>query len=187
MLATVEGIDGLSIGRLAAHVGMSKSGLYAHFRSKQELQLATIDTAREIFSREVTRPALAAPPGLTRMLALCEEFLSHLERRVFPGGCFFVSTAIELEAKEGPVADYLREVAVEFVSLLSAEASQAQQLGQLRQDLDVTQLAFELDAFLIAANLAFVFFADEASLDRARTAIADSVERARPERDAETG
>src|SRR5579885_2105274 len=88
-LATVEGLEGLSIGRLADHIGMSKSGLYAHFGSKEELQLATIDTANGIFEAEVIAPAERAATPLEQIELLCEQFLSHVERGVFPGGCFF--------------------------------------------------------------------------------------------------
>src|SRR5262245_35869162 len=88
-LATTRGLEGLSIGELAQHIGMSKSGLYAHFKSKEELELATIETAAEIFRREVVVPAQESPAGLGRVRALAEAFLGHLERRVFPGGCFF--------------------------------------------------------------------------------------------------
>ncbi len=88
-LATVDGLEGLSIGNLAAEIGMSKSGLYAHFGSKQELQLATVEEAGRIFAEEVAQPALAAPPGLAQLLAVCEAFFDHLQRRTFPGGCFF--------------------------------------------------------------------------------------------------
>src|SRR5215813_5425076 len=91
-LATVEGLEGLSIGQLASSIGMSKSGLYAHFGSKEELQLATIETAQEIFDREVTTPGMAAPKG-EQLYAMCDAFLSHVEREVFPGGCFFASAA----------------------------------------------------------------------------------------------
>jgi AcrR family transcriptional regulator len=104
-LATIEGLDGLSIARLAEHVGMSKSGLFAHFRSKEDLQMATIDAAAEMFDREVWQPGRSAPPGVRRVLALCEAFFSYLERAVFPGGCFFVAAAAELDAKKGPVRD----------------------------------------------------------------------------------
>src|ERR1700742_5326105 len=88
-LATVDGLEGLSIGNLSAAIGMSKSGLYAHFGSKQELQLATVEEAGRIFAEEVVEPALAAPPGLSQLVALCEAFFEHLERRTFPGGRFF--------------------------------------------------------------------------------------------------
>src|SRR5262245_40747038 len=85
-LATTRGIEGLSLGELAQHIGMSKSGLFAHFKSKEELELATIETAAEVFTAEVLRPAADSPDGLARVAALSEAFLGHLERRVFPGG-----------------------------------------------------------------------------------------------------
>src|SRR4051812_13335396 len=88
-LATVDGIEGLSIGRLADHIGMSKSGLFAHFGSKEELQLATVEKAQEVYEADVIKPAIEAAEGLERLEALCERFLSHVEREVFPGGCFF--------------------------------------------------------------------------------------------------
>ena len=98
-LATIDGLEGLSIGRLAERTGMSKSGLYAHFGSKQELQLATVETANEIFQAEVIEPALAAPAGRERLLALCDHYFSHLEREVFPGGCFFASAAADFDTR----------------------------------------------------------------------------------------
>src|SRR6476646_2350852 len=85
-LATTRGLEGLSIGELAQHIGMSKSGLYAHFKSTEELELATIETAAEIFEQDVLSPAREATGGLSRLLTLTEAFLGHLERRVFPGG-----------------------------------------------------------------------------------------------------
>src|SRR5947209_52572 len=88
-LATTRGLEGLSIGELAQHIGMSKSGLYAHFKSKEELELATIETAAEIFANDVLGPAGVSPGGLSRVRALSEAFLRHLERRVFPDGRFF--------------------------------------------------------------------------------------------------
>ena len=109
-LATVEGLDGLSIARLAEHVGMSKSGLFAHFRLKEDLQIVMIDAAADMFEREVWQPGRAAPAGARRVLSVCEAFLSDLERAVFPGGCFFVAAAAVLDAKAGPVRDHLRNV-----------------------------------------------------------------------------
>src|SRR4051795_3708500 len=87
-LATVDGLEGLSIGNLADRLGMSKSGLYAHFGSKEQLQLATVDEAERIFRGEVVEPALAAPPGLGQLLVVCDAYFDHLARRTFPGGCF---------------------------------------------------------------------------------------------------
>src|SRR5437763_7823605 len=108
-LATIEGLHGLSIARLAEHVGISKSGLYAHFRSKEELQLATIAAAGEIFAAEVVRPTEREPTPRGRLEALCERFLSHVERRVFPGGCFFAAATAEVDTHRGRVRDSVAE------------------------------------------------------------------------------
>ena len=159
---------------------MSKSGVFAHFRSKEELQHAAIETAREIYDREVTERAREAPEGLARVYALCDAFLAHLERGVFPGGCFFVSAAIELDAKTGPVRDHLRAVYAELVDGFGAQIRRAQELRELDPSVDSAQILFELDAFLLCANIAYVFFGDEAALDRARGAIRDLLERLAP-------
>ena len=104
-VASVDGLDGLSIGRLATELAMSKSGLFAHFGSKEELQLATIEEARQRYAREVIEPALAAGPASAALHALCESFLSYVERAVFPGGCFFASAMAEFDSKApGPSA-----------------------------------------------------------------------------------
>src|SRR5436853_7440470 len=106
-LATIEGLEGLSIGNLAGALDMSKSGVYAHFGSKQDLQLATVDEARRIFQVEVIDPALAAEPGLGQVVALCDAFFDHLERRTFPGGCFFAGAVLEMGARPGPVKEQI--------------------------------------------------------------------------------
>jgi AcrR family transcriptional regulator len=178
-LATVEGIDGLSIGRLAEHIGMSKSGLFAHFGSKEELQLAAIETAEEIFVADVVAPAMAEQPGLGRLEALCERFLSHVGRRVFPGGCFFASVAAELDTRPGPVRERVVTVARGWLDLLCSSVADAQERGQLDATLAPRQLGFELDAFLALGNALFLLDGDEA-LERARVAIADRIGRARP-------
>ena len=170
-LATVEGLEGLSIGRLAEHVGMSKSGLYAHFGSKEELQIATVDTAREIWDREVTARAATATEGLTRLRATCEAFLSYLVRGVFPGGCFFVSAAVELDAKDGRVPDHLREVYSELIDDLVTQALKAVEREELAPTTDVGQLVFELDSLMLGANVATVFFKDPQAIERSRKGI----------------
>jgi AcrR family transcriptional regulator len=169
---TVEGIEGLSIARLAAAVGLSKSGLFAHFRSKEELQLATIATADQIFRREVVAPALEAPPGIARLRALCDAFLAHLERGVFPGGCFFASVAAEIDTHPGPVRERAFASVEEWFGQLETATRDAQAEGSVRSDENPTQIAFELDAFLLLANADYVASGDAAALDRARQAIA---------------
>ncbi len=170
-LATVVGLEGLSIGGLANAIGLSKSGLYAHFGSKRELQLATIEDARETFVAEVLRPALRAPKGIQRLIAACEEFLSHVERRVFPGGCFFSAAAADVGTRPGPVRDSIAAQQREWLALLERLAREAEELGELDPGTDPAQLAFELQALLVAANTAFILQGDAGAFERARAAI----------------
>jgi AcrR family transcriptional regulator len=178
-LATVEGLDGLSIGRLAEHIGMSKSGLYAHFDSKEDLQLATIDEAQDIFMREVIAPAMTHPNGVTRILGLCDAFLSHLERRVFPGGCFFAAAAAEFDTHDGRVKERIHNFFERWLQDIAAMVHEAQRRGELEQRVDAEQLAFEIDSMLLGANAGFVLFADSGALERADTGIRQRLERAR--------
>ena len=170
-LATVEGLEGLSIGRLADHIGMSKSGLYAHFGSKEELQLATIDAAQEIFEHEVVRPTLDYPEGVAQVLEFSEAYLSYLERRVFPGGCFFASVAAEVDSRDGPVTDKLRELMAGGIDALAGMIRDAQARGEVDAGADADQLAFEIDALLHGANAAFTLYRSDEPLERARQAI----------------
>jgi AcrR family transcriptional regulator len=170
-LATVEGLSGLSIARLADAVGMSKSGLFAHFGSKEELQLATIETASGIFAADVIDPALAEPTGIGRLRVLGERFLDHVERRVFPGGCFFASVAAEMDTHPGPVRDKAIELTAAWGGELARAAHEARAEGAIDEAEDPDQLAFEIDSFLLLANARFVVSGDPATLDRARRAI----------------
>jgi AcrR family transcriptional regulator len=170
-LATVEGIGGLSIGRLADAVGMSKSGLFAHFGSKEELQLATIETATALFREQVIDPALAAPSGIERLRRLAENFLRHVEAGVYPGGCFFASVAAEMDTHPGPVRDLAVEVSAEWLGLLEAAARDARSEGAIAAGEDPAQLAFEIDGSLLMANALFVTTQEAGPLDRARQAI----------------
>jgi AcrR family transcriptional regulator len=170
-LATVEGLGGLSIARLAEAVGMSKSGLFAHFGSKEELQLATIETAEALFTEQVIAPALAARTGFERLQQLSENFLQHVADGVFPGGCFFASVAAEMDTHPGPVRDLAVAVAEAWTGLLEAAARDAQAEGAIDASEDAAQLAFEIDAYLLLANAQFVISAVSVPLDRARAAI----------------
>jgi AcrR family transcriptional regulator len=167
-LATVDGLEGLSIGNLAAATGISKSGLYAHFGSKQELQLATVEEAERILNDEVVQPALAASPGLAQLAALCEAFLSYVERRVFPGGCFFAATSLEMGARPGPVKQRLAAVQTDFTGLLRSFAATAIEQHELSAHEDPDLLAFELHSILLGADTKFVLYDDPAFLELAR-------------------
>src|ERR1035437_7880260 len=120
-LVAVDGLENLSIASVAAAVGMSKSGLHAHFGSKTELQLATVAEAARIFAEEVVQPALAAPPGLAQLTAVCEAFFAYLERPTFPGGCFMASGALELGTRPGPVHEMISEHPAALVARRGAE------------------------------------------------------------------
>jgi AcrR family transcriptional regulator len=170
-LATVEGIEGLSIGRLADAVGMSKSGLFAHFGSKQELQLATIEAASALFAEQVIQPARSAPTGLDRVRQLAENFLRHVEESVYPGGCFFASVAAEMDTHPGPVRDLAIQVAEEWSRQIELGVRDAQAEGAIDADEDPQQLAFELNAYLLMANAQFVARQDPAPIARARLAL----------------
>ncbi|SFF05153.1 TetR/AcrR family transcriptional regulator [Blastococcus tunisiensis] len=170
-LATVDGLEGLSIGNLAGALGMSKSGLYAHFGSKQELQLATVDEAGTIFRDEVIAPALAAPAGRDRLVAVCDAFFDHLARRTFPGGCFFAGAALEMGTRPGPVKEKVADFQTGFLQLLHGFAADAIGTGQLASDEDPGQLAFELNGTILAAAATFVLQDDPGALGVARRVV----------------
>jgi AcrR family transcriptional regulator len=161
-LASAEGLEGLTIGRLAAELGMSKSGLFRHFGSKEELQLATVDSASERFVAEVVRPAVAEAEGAPRLKALCERYLDHLESGVFSGGCFWAATSSEVDSRPGPVRDKVCDAVEAWVGGLAGVARDA----GLE---DPEQLAFELHSIAQGANQRFQLFGDEEAFDRART------------------
>jgi AcrR family transcriptional regulator len=165
-LATTEGLNGLSIGLLAERTGMSKSGLYAHFGSKEELQLATIDAASQIFVREVVEPA-RAEKGIARLEAIGEMFLSYLEREVFPGGCFFAAAQAEFDTHSGSVREKLVEVHQSWLGYIERQVREAQAAGEIKADEDPAQLTFELKALLAMANSVFVLQHEREAIDRA--------------------
>ena len=166
-LATVDGLEGLSIGHLATATGMSKSGLYAHFGSKQELQLATVEEAYRILQEAVVRPALAAPPGLAQLAAVCEAFFEYLRCGTFPGGCFFASAVLEMGTRPGPVKERVAAVQAEFDGLVRGFAVTAVEQGELPAGEDPTRLAFELHGIMLAADSDFVLRDDPTVLDMA--------------------
>jgi AcrR family transcriptional regulator len=156
---------------------MSKSGLFAHFGSKEELQLATVETAKEIFDADVIEPTQAIDDPLEHLRALSDAFLAHVERRVFPGGCFFISVSAEFDTHPGPVKDRLLAFQAEWSQRLEQLISDAQQRGLLRPEENPSQLAFELTSYMLMGNTAFVMHDDPAYLDHAQTAINSRLQR----------
>jgi AcrR family transcriptional regulator len=171
-LATVEGLDGVSIARIAAATGMPKSSVYVLFGSKQELQLATIDAARANFIRHVVTPVTATtPPGRHRLQRLCDSYLDYVEQRIFPGGCFFVTASAEMGGRHGPVRDRVALYQGQWRQLLSETARQAYTAQELAPGTDPDQLAFELGALLAGSGIAAVLHDDNTLIDRARQAV----------------
>jgi AcrR family transcriptional regulator len=169
-IASVDGLEGISIGRLAGELGVSKSGLFAHFGSKAELQLATVEAAREVFMREVIGDG---PPdsGIGGVLWLTDSWLGYMEREVFRGGCFFAATSTEFDSRPGPVRDRLASMMGEWLLVLEAAIQDAQDAGELPRKIDSEQLAFEINSIGMGANWAFQLYRDEAAFPRARSAI----------------
>jgi AcrR family transcriptional regulator len=178
-LATVEGIEGLSLNRLAEAVGLSKSGLFAHFGSKEELQLATIEEARRVFDRHVLEPAAAGTSALERLRLLAEGYLRYIEDDVFPGGCFFASVLSEVDTRPGPVRDGMVAFLDDWLGRLEAAAREAQADGELDRAEDAAQLAFDIESALFLANAQFVVVRSGEPIERARRAIARRLDAAR--------
>ena len=168
-LATLDGLEGLSIGHLAAALEMSKSGIYAHFGSKQELQLATVDEAERIFRAEVIEPASAAPEGLAQLVALCDAFFDYLDRRIFPGGCFFAGAVLEMGTRPGPVNERVAEFQSGFSALIRRLVVTALEQHELSADENPDGLTFEIMGMILAANSNFVLRQDPAVLEMAKT------------------
>jgi AcrR family transcriptional regulator len=170
-LATVEGIRHLSIARLADEVGMSKSGLYAHFGSKEELQLATIDTAEQIYEIDVYDRLASVPPGIDGAIALADTHLDHLRRRVFPGGCFFDAAAGDLALERGIIRDRVMAFQSGWVQRLRDNLEAAAANGELPPETDLDQLTYDLTAYLVLAHSRLVFDGNDSGLAAAARAV----------------
>ncbi len=175
-IASAEGLEGVSLGRLAEAVGMSKSGLFAHFRSKQDLQLAVVETARSMFIEEVICPAESAPSGLRRLRKLAEAWLSYAEREVFRGGCFFVAASLEFDSRPGVVKDRITEIMGEWLRLLENEIRTAKTSNELAPNADPVQLAFEFNSQMMGANWAYQLLGVKKAFARAKTAIVERLD-----------
>jgi AcrR family transcriptional regulator len=170
-VASTDGLEGLTIGRLAAQVGMSKSGLIRHFGTKEHLQLAALDAASAVFVEEVWDPAADQAPGLPRLRALCASWLSYLRRGVFPGGCFLSAASLEFDDRPGPVRDRVAGTMERWLGVLAREAEIAVQAGDLPPGTDPAQLAFELNSVFMGANWASRLLHQDAAFQRAEAAV----------------
>ena len=169
-IASLEGLEGLTIGKLAATLRISKSGLFAHFGSKEDLQCAVVDEARDIFVEKVIRPA-AQLRGLPRLRALCENWLAYGEQKTFPGGCFFSAASLEFDDRPGPVRDRILGLMKKWLENLEHAAGDAQDAGEIRKEVNVHQLAFEIQALAMGGNWSSRLFRDQSAFRSAKAAI----------------
>lgn len=160
-LASLEGLDNVSFGRLAADTGLSKSGIQTLFRSKEALQLATIEYARRMFIDAVIRPAQSAPPGSARLWALLEQWRGYATAPLFAGGCFRVANLAHFDSRPGPIRDELLRDQHLWIEAIAGELRNAVAAGEITE-LDVKLAAFEIDALLCAANTALRLGDDDA-------------------------
>lgn len=166
------GLEGLTIGGLADGLGMSKSGLVGRFGSKEQLQLATLDQAGEIFRRTVYEPASAARPGLARLHAICDAWVAYLGHPPFPGGCFLTTAMVEFDGRPGPVNQAVRRLIRRWLAVLEREARAAIDNGELPADTDPKDVAFTINALAVGANCDFQLNRNRRSLKRVRRAMA---------------
>jgi len=168
-VASVEGLTGLSLGRLAGDLGLSKSGVATLFGTKENLQLAAVRAAREVFIEHVVKPALAEPEGMARLRAIVDNWFDYISEPVLPGGCFRVATTVEFDSRPGPIRDAIDADRRDWFALLEQEISRAQSQGRLAGR-DAHALAFQLDAIVAAANTG-AQMGDEAAVPTARTIV----------------
>jgi AcrR family transcriptional regulator len=174
-IASVQGLEGLTVGSLATQLKMSKSGLFAHFGSKEDLQLATVELARQIFINKVTRPAIAAVRGMPRLWGLIEHWLALVEKRVFQGGCFFSAASFEFDSRRGVVRDRIAAIMQEWIGAIARAVYEAQKAGHLDPKVDPTRLAFEIHAIAMGAHWAHQLLDDKHAYSRARTILLEKL------------
>ncbi|MEU3689741.1 TetR/AcrR family transcriptional regulator [Streptomyces narbonensis] len=170
-IASVEGLEGLSLGRIATELELSKSGVFALFGSKEELQLATVRAAVAVFAEQVVNPLKDTPPGAERVQALCRNWLTYSSDRVFSGGCFFYAVSAEFDARTGPVHDAVARARLDWTAYMERTLSEARAVGDFSEDLDVDQLAFEVIALMEAANAQSVLLGDTRAYGRAERGV----------------
>ncbi len=171
-LASVVGLEGLTIGRLADELDMSKSGLVGRFGSKEQLQLAALELAVKIFRHAVHDPAAATPMGLRRLNAICDAWIDYLRRPPFPGGCFLTTASVEFDARPGPVNEAVKSIMRKWIRVLEREATTAIENGELPTETDPKDVAFTINALAIGANCDYQLHRDRRALQRARRAMA---------------
>lgn len=175
-IASVDGLEGLSLGKIATDLGLSKSGVFALFGSKEELQLATVRAAVDVFVEQVVRPVREEQAGVAKVWRLCEHWLDYSRRRVFPGGCFFYAASAEFDSRPGPVHDEVAKARSDWTRYVERLLDEARLAGGFRDGTDPTdvpQLAFEFIALMELANAHSVLHEEPTAYGRAARGILD--------------
>lgn len=170
-VASVEGLEGVTIGRLASDLGMSKAGVIGQFGTKADLQVAALDAASQVFIGDVWDPAADKEPGLPRLLAICDAWVDHIRRSPFAGGCFWTAASAEFDGRGGPAHEAVQRRMRSWRKVLRREIVAAIEAGQLSSELDPDQTVFELEAIPMGLNQAVQLFGDKQAPARARKAM----------------
>ncbi|MFC7310212.1 TetR/AcrR family transcriptional regulator [Streptomyces monticola] len=168
-VASLEGLDNISFGGLAADTGLSKAGIQALFKTKEALQLATVEFARELFIDAVIRPARPVPRGAARLRALVENFITYIHKPLLPGGCFRVANLADFDSRPGPIRDALFSDQRKWFDILAAELRKAVEAEEI-EPLDIELAVFQIDSVLCAANTA-LRGGDTDALDKVRRTV----------------
>jgi AcrR family transcriptional regulator len=178
---SVEGLGGLTLGRLADAADISKSGLFAHFRSKEQLQIDLLDEMARIANRCVVAPAMTEPEGLPRLTALVEAWLGWSTRAGLRGGCPIAAALFELDDLDGDVRAHVVRLEARWRGLLEALTRETVALGQFRSDLDIDQFVWELCGVYLSHHASRRFLRDPAADARAWRALGGLIDRAKPQ------
>jgi AcrR family transcriptional regulator len=175
-----SGLGGVTLGVLAGQVGMSKSGLFAHFRSKEEVQLELLTHTAEFAAKHVVQPSMIAGEGLPRLQALVANWFGWAQRAGLPGGCPVAAGLFEFDDVDGPVRNKILEMEGEWRCMLIALVQRAVELGHLRHDLDIEQFVWELCGIYLGHHAAHRFLRTADADSRAQTAFRALLDRAVP-------
>jgi AcrR family transcriptional regulator len=170
-LASVDGLSGMTLSQLAQTLGVNKSSIQAAYSTKEELQVAAVTAATQVFVAAVIAPTQDQPEGLAKLYTLVDLWLAYVERRVFPGGCFMGATLSEFDSRPGSVRDALARARRGWLALLERQVAAAQTVGALPKSPPADMVAFEIDALLAAANIARNLSDDPAPLELVRALI----------------
>lgn len=175
-IASAEGLEGLTIGRLSKDLKMSKSGLFAHFGSKEDLQIETVRRARDVFIESIVTPANGEKPGLRKLLALLDNWIEYVSKSVFRGGCFFFAVSAEMDDRPGRVRDLIAHLTLSWLKVIEEQIAKAVELGEISPQTDVEFIAFRFHGYVQEANWYYRLHGREVAFEYARKSVLNDLE-----------